>query len=459
MKKIKESFQTITFRQGGYSLMLTIVVLGIVIAVNLLAGKLPQSIRQIDISDDNIYEITDTSRDLLKDLDKDVSFTVLADKNNADERIRAFIDKYAGLSDHIKTEWVDPVLHPSALTEYDAKENSIVVSCKDTDRTMTVSFNDIIVYDQSSYYMTGTMTETEFDGEGQLTSAVNYVTSGNGKTIYTISGQGESTLPSSVTELMEKSGFETKDLNLLMDTEIPKDCDMLFQYAPTKDISEDELKALVSYMEDGGKLFLLLGDTADMPNLSSLLKTYGLQTEEGYVADMQRCYQGNYYYIFPELSVSGDLGNDLSSQMVLLMNAHGLTETDPARDTITTTPFMKTSSDGYLIRDEDDPTQGTYVLGAVATEDESRLTVISADSLIDENVTSSFTNIENLTLFMNAVTANFGDMENLSIEAKSLQIENNTMKYTGWIGLAAIIGIPVIFLLYGLRKWMKRRKA
>ena len=27
------------------------------------------------------------------------------------------------------------------------------------------------------------------------------------------------------------------------------------------------------------------------------------------------------------------------------------------------------------------------------------------------------------------------------------------------IGLAAIVGIPVVFLLYGLRRWMKRRKA
>ena len=29
-------------------------------------------------------------------------------------------------------EWIDPVLHPSALTENDASENSIVVSCQDT---------------------------------------------------------------------------------------------------------------------------------------------------------------------------------------------------------------------------------------------------------------------------------------------------------------------------------------
>ena len=33
------------------------------------------------------------------------------------------------------------------------------------------------------------------------------------------------------------------------------------------------------------------------------------------------------------------------------------------------------------------------------------------------------------------------------------------MQYTGLIGLAAIVGIPVVFLLYGLRRWMKRRKA
>lgn len=464
MGKIKNLFSTVSSRQGSYSLAMTAVVIGIVVFINLIAGRLPSSLKQIDISTNNIYEITDTSRDLLKDLDKDVDFTILAEKSSTDERIRTFIEKYAALSSHINVEWIDPVLHPSALTEYetesDTESDTIVVSCSDTEKTTTVSFQDIITYDEMSYYTTGSLTESEFDGEGQLTSAVNYVTTDVSKTIYTVSGHGESSLPSSVTDLMKKSSFTTEELNLMMASSIPEDCDLLLFYAPSTDISEDELNLVTSYMENGGNVFFIQGEElTDMPNFSSLMETYGLKPAQGYIADMQRSYQGNYYYIFPLLSVSEDLAENIESQMVLLVNAHGFTEETPARDTITLTPFMTTSSNSYAVTEAGDTEESSYVLGAVATENDSRFTVISSASMIDETITSQFTNIENLSLFMNAITANFDDVENLSIEAKSLQLENNTMQYTGLIGIVAIVGIPVIFLIYGLWRWIKRRKA
>lgn len=460
MNKIKNLFTTVSSRQGSYSLAITAVVIGIVIFINLIAGKLPNSIKQIDISTNNIYEITDTSRDLLKDLDKDVTFTILAEKSSTDERIRTFIEKYTDLFSHISVEWIDPILHPSALTEYDTESDTIVISCDDTEKTTTVSFQDIITYDEMSYYTTGSLTESEFDGEGQLTSAVNYVTTDITETIYTVTGHGESTLPASVTDLLEKSSLTTNELNLMMFSSIPDDCDLLLFYAPTADISEDELSLLTSYMENGGNVFFIQGeDMTGMPNFSSLLETYGLTPAEGYIADMQRSYQGNYYYIFPQISVSGDMAENIETQMVLLVNAHGFTEGTPNRDTITLTPFMTTSSNSYAVADDGDPAEGTYVLGAVASENDSRFTVISSASMIDESITGQFTNLENLSLFMNAVTSNFDDVENLSIEAKSLQLENNSMQYTGLIGIIAIVGIPVLFLLYGLYCWLKRRKA
>ena len=82
----------------------------------------------------------------------------------------------------------------------------------------------------------------------------------------------------------------------------------------------------------------LLGDTglASLPKLAGLLKDYGIEGADGYIADPQRCYQNQPYYIFPVMNLSGDMADGISSQMVLLMNSRGLTTTDPARDTITT---------------------------------------------------------------------------------------------------------------------------
>lgn len=459
MEKLKKLFGTIHTKRGAYSVGLTAVAIAVVIVVNLVAGRLPESVKNVDISDNKIYEITDTSKKLLKKLDKKVEIKVLAEKAAADERIKTFLSKYAALSGKISVEWIDPVLHPSALTDYDTTSNTIVVSCPDTEKKTTIPFTDIIVYDQSAYYMTGQVKETEFDAEGQLTSAVNYVTSEETKKIYRTSGHGESTVSAGVSELFEKANLSMEELNLLMDSKIPEDCDLLFMYAPTTDITADEKTALSEYMKNGGKMVLIAGaEDKDAPNLDAFLKEYGLQMADGYIADTERAYQGNPYSFFPEISASGELGEGMSTNMVLLLNARGMTGTDPARDTISVEPFMTTSENGFAVTEEKQE-QGEYILGATATEEESRLTVITAPMMIDSQLTDTFTTVENLTLFMNAVTANFDDVENTAIEPKSLAVTFNTVQYAGGFSLLMIFGVPVIILIFGFARWMKRRKA
>ena len=491
--KFGNMFRTSGTRNGSYSVGLTVVVIAIVIVLNLVIGQLPESLRNLDVSSTRIYEISDTTTDLLDSLDEDVDMTVLAVRDDTDDRITTFLSKYEALSDHINIEWVDPVLHPSALTEYDTSENTIVISCEATGKSTTVSFDDILVPDMYSYYYYGSTDYTEFDGEGQLTSAVNYVTSDVEKTIYRTTGHGEGTLSTTITDLMDQNNYNLSEINLLMNTSIPEDCDLLLMYEPATDLSDDETEMLRNYLADGGKVMILLGDTnaTELPNLETVLEEYGMKAADGYIADPQRCYQGNYYYIFPELSVSGDMADGISSEMVLLTNTHGMNLIDPARDTITTTGFMSSSDGAYAVT-ETAQQQGDYTLGAVAEEtvsspdddedtdssgedaeeasgdsssdaesDEvtSRLTVISAGSMIDSQITDTFTQLENTKVFMNAVTANFDGVQNISVEPKSLQVEYNTVQYAGLFSLLVIFGIPAAVLIGGFVVWFRRRKA
>lgn len=494
MHKLKKIFKTTGTKNGTYSIGLTVLVIAIVVVINLIFGQLPEKYRNIDVSSTKIYNITNTSKKLLKDLNHKVTFTVLADKEKTDDRIKTFLSKYAGLSKDISVKWIDPVLHPSALTEHNTKENTIVVACADTGKSTIVNFSDIIVMDTSSYYYTGQATESQFDGEGQLTSAVNYVTSNVTKNIYRTSGHGEASLSDTVTKLMDKNDYTVKELNLLMTQSIPSDCDLMLMYEPAKDLTKDELKAVQDYLSKGGKVMILLGDTSSkaLPNIASVMKEYGMQEEDGYIADPTRCYQGNYYYIFPTLSLPQDMMTGISSQMVLLTNSHGMNMVDAARDSIVTTPFMQTSENSYAVT-ENSQKQGTYTLGAVATEEikqdsasghdknsandskkdedkndsdkkdepkkESRLTVISAGSLIDSKITDTFTQLENTTVFMNAVTGNFDGVKNISIEPKSLKTEHNTVIHAGMFSLLVIFGIPLLILISGFAVWFRRRKA
>ena len=481
MDKIKRLFKTKGTKHGAYSVGVTAAVVAIVLVLNLIVGQLPEKYRSIDVSNTKIYEISDTSKTLLKNLDQKITMKVLANEEEADERIRTFLSKYSGLSKNISVEWIDPVLHPSVLEENDASENTIIVSCEETGKTTTVAFSDMIVTDMYSYYYTGTASESEFDGEGQLTGAVNYVVNDAGQQVYRTIGHGEAALSSTITDLMNKNNYQVEEWNLLMEGSVPEDCELLLINAPTKDLTEEERTAIETYLGQGGDVMLLLGEknAAEMPNFAALMKTYGMEPADGYIADPERCYQGNYYYLFPQLSLSDEMADGISSEMVLVINAHGFTVTDAARDTITTTAFMNSSDHAYAITEEKQ-TEGAYALGAVAvetiedetesesteksetTEDsetkESRFTVISAGSLIDAQITDTFTTLENTTIFMNAVTANFDGVENLSIEPKSLSIEYNTVQHIGVFSLLVIFGIPVLILVGGFVVWFKRRK-
>ena len=151
--KIKKLFQSNDSKRGSYTLAMTSIVIAIVIIFNMIVNLIPENKRQFDISSTNIYEISSKSEKIIKKVDDDVTFYVLAEKDSTDKRIKTFINKYASLSSKIHVKWIDPVLHPSALTKYGTEENNIVISCKITNRTTTVSIDDIIL-SSDSYFST-----------------------------------------------------------------------------------------------------------------------------------------------------------------------------------------------------------------------------------------------------------------------------------------------------------------
>ncbi len=462
MNKIKEMFRSAHSRYGTLSTLFTVIVIAIVLLINMVVGQLPDKWKSIDLSTNNLYEITDQSKELLKGLDKEVQLHILASKDSIDERIKLFVEKYAGLSKKVSVKWTDPELHPTVLTSNNAESNTIIVSCADTGKSTKIALSDIITYNEMYMYYYGTEVEEGFDAEGQLTSAINHVVNDTAQKIYCTTGHGEVTIGSSLADLMKKSNYTAEEINTLMVTAIPEDCDLLFFYAPVTDLTEAEKTMISTYMQGGGDVILVLGDgTKATPNLDSLMVEYGMQITKGYVADPSRSLQQNYEYVIPVLSLSGEMASGIQSEMVLLVYPRGMKTVTPARDTISVEEFMKTSENGVAVWGEtaQEQASGTYVLGAVATENESRFTVITSHSMIDDALTKAYGALENNTLFMNAVTSNFDSASNVAIEPKSLNVEQNMVQHAGVYSLVAIFAIPIIVLLYGFVTWMRRRKA
>ncbi len=401
--EFKALFTSLKGRNGLFAAVSILVVLAIVIIVNLAVGLLPASLLQKDLSSEKIYTVSDTSQELLSGLDTDVEIIVLAPTDGVDQRISTYLDLYCSLSDHLSLKSIDTTLYPSALSEYDTESSSVVVVRNaDTGKQQIISFDDILVYDLYTYYYYGQLSYTEFDAESQLTSAINLVTSDAAHTVYCDTGHGEA---------------------------------------------------------------------ASFPNLNSLTNSYGLNILEGSLADQANYYQyfGSAYVFFPSLSSSDSITSALSSDSYVMVGYDGTNQVspaiplevvDPSIDGVTVTSFLTTSDAGVAYVSQDNYATGSYVVGAYATDENTgaRLTVISADSFVDDALVSSFTGVANVEVFMNAMTAGFDDMETISIESKSLEVTPNTVHNPALWTLIFVIILPVVILLGGFLHWLRRRK-
>ena len=70
-----------------------------------------------------------------------------------------------------------------------------MVTCEATGRQESFDISDIIGYDMMSYYYYGTYTETDFDGESLLTSAIDSVLTGVTRMVYETTGHNETAVP------------------------------------------------------------------------------------------------------------------------------------------------------------------------------------------------------------------------------------------------------------------------
>ena len=84
---MKHKFNRRALARGGYLAAITAAAVALVIVVNLIAGQLPSHLKEFDLTDNQLYEITDTSQEFLAGLEQDVEIVVLAEEGATDQRI------------------------------------------------------------------------------------------------------------------------------------------------------------------------------------------------------------------------------------------------------------------------------------------------------------------------------------------------------------------------------------
>ena len=276
------------FRGGSYSLTISIVVLAILIVVNIFASALPTAVTKYDISVSKLYSITSNTKVVVNALEQDVTIYWVVQSGQEDEMIENLLGKYDSLSDHIQVVKKNPDVYPTFAEQYTDEtvmNNSLIVECGDCSRF--IGYDDIYVQEADIYSYSY---NTSFDGEGAITSAIDYVVSEELPQVYILEGHGEADLPASFQEQLKKENMETNTLSLLTVDAIPEDADCVMIYAPESDISQEEKDLLADYAADGGKLFVVAGPVQDgiLENLYDLLVDYGVEANEGIVVEGDR---------------------------------------------------------------------------------------------------------------------------------------------------------------------------
>lgn len=458
-------------RHGLYMAVMSLLVLAMVILVNGIAHRLPISWTQFDTSASRLYSLSPQTEEIAAGLTEDVTLYLIAPTGQEDETLTRLLREYEALSSHITVSAVDPVLSPSFVQTYTSakvSDNSILVV--GTQRSRVIRNSDL--FPANYDYDTGS-TSTSFDGEGQITSAIHYVTSASVSKIYLVTGHGEDALSESFSSALEREGVAQESLNLTTVSQVPEDAGCLFFNVPVSDLSDSEAAVLTSYLEQGGRMLLISGiSAAQMPNLERVLSGYGVAPAQGMIveSDSNGAIPSYPNFLLPEIRSHVITDPFLETNGLLLApNAHAIVHLDEVRSTVTVKDLLVTSSASYLKTDtstlsyQAGDLAGPLAVGTAVTENtaqgETKLVWFSSSSLLSEEF-DEMVGGNNTDLVLNAIGWMTEQDNGISIRPKSTA--STTLRLTGaqaasWAVLFVFI-IPLIVMAVGIIYFVRRRR-
>lgn len=477
-EKIRKAFHASSFRYGTFSIIITAVVIAVIVGINLVVGQLPTELLNIDISEQKLYSVGDTTRELVSALNEDVSIYMIATADQMDEALNQMLKKYEDLSSHISYSAIDPDTNPSFLTSHELSSadlsgyaDILVVSGK---RQKLIAYTDIYEVSYTSYYSY----DVNFDGEGEVTSAISYVTTDDLPKMYVLQGHGEEAFAESISKMISKNNVETAALNLVTAGSVPEDCDILAIIKPQKDFTEDEVDVLENYVAHGGRCLIInFADMqANMPNYRNFLAYYGVEIPSGgcIFESSGYCNERSRWYIYEPLTADHEITASFTSNSAIYTDyAQPIYQLENKRVTLTITPFLTTSDGAWLRtdldnqkRDEkiDSDVDGPFDIAVSITdstnEGQGRIVLFATYNLIDKAFVDTSYGYANAELFMNSINYLCSLQTSINIAAKGTGMSYNSAT-NAQIQISMVIfviTIPLVILMFGFVIWIRRRR-
>jgi hypothetical protein len=300
------------FRYGTFSTVMMIFAVVIFVLANLLAGEFN---RTRDLTSEQIFSLTEQSKNFLENLEQDVTITLIAGTQElpgilaqVSRVTNRLLEEYATFS-RVRVETRDPMLNPAFV--HNLADAAGIVGGIPTHSVVVQSGDEIRVIqphemvDINFNPRTGEITQiTSYNLEREITRAIHMTTTATAFTIYFVTGSGENPLPPQFVNFLQAENFEIREINLVIE-EIPDDAEILFIPPPARDWTETKAARVLNFLEAEGNAFFALDAThVPMPNLANVLDAYGLSLAQRLIVENnpQNIFEGRSFYIIPSLA-------------------------------------------------------------------------------------------------------------------------------------------------------------
>ncbi len=259
---------------------------------------------RFDWTKSHYYTLSEKTQNVLKSLAKDVSVVVFmrpGDELYSDTR--ELLDRYAASSPRIHVRYVDPDKNlaeaQQLVNQYQVKSLNVVVFDSGKDRRVVESA-DMADYDYSAMQMGGQARMTGFKGEQRFTGAILELEESKKPKILFTTGHGEVPLQESqrgrglgqAQDLLGRDNFDLQEWPSLGQGAVPAGTDLVVVAGPTSGFVKPELDALSAYLQQGGRLLVMLDPTLRPgggglveTNLGPWLAQYGVKVGDDIVID------------------------------------------------------------------------------------------------------------------------------------------------------------------------------
>ncbi len=490
----KSVFASKRFKYGSVAVAFTVVFVAFVILLNAVFTAVANYNGgfYIDLTGEKIYDISDSTAQVLADLDRKVEiiFCVTEDRvSDSDELtyVKRLAEKYRTLNDRVSLVYRDCVKDPVYFNQFKKtsadtiSQNSVIINCPETKR--------YIVYPLVRFFKLSSETRNIFayDGENKLTGAIMQTAVGEPQKAGFITGHGEEKR-SSVESLLREQGYEVSDVDLKSTTEEQlADYDLLIISNPKYDYTGisaakegrvNEIGLLNSYLTKsyGNLMVFISPDTPELSEFSNFLSDdWGVSYVSGDIAveGSSRALDAYGLYFVGTPSTEDGYGKSIHSsitasgvQATVFGNATPLklTFTEKAEKTVSTVYQTSSSSgrshDGATAAEGDMPVMTLSVYSKIYDSNEYRANVLVCGSTDYMNYVSeqSFSNADILKSAF-AAMGNTNVVTGISykvVEDTAITVtQENFKNYTVMLSVL----VPLVIAAIGTFVYIKRKKA